>query len=109
VALFTTSLIYSSSIVDFGINEERRGEIACDADLAESCTQCHPPDGDSTQPDEQYKKCPEWTSSDVKIILLAQLKQSAALAAIFFMYAVSALRFGILQKHHVSRYQIDYV
>jgi len=102
VALFTTSLMYSSSIVDFGIDDLRRGEIACEADLAESCTGC-------SNVNESDRKCPEWTSSDVKIVLLAQLKQSAALAAIFFMYAVSALRFGVLQKHYVSRYQIDYV
>jgi len=52
-----------------------------------------------------------WESAreDFRIVLLTQLKQSAALAAIFFLYAFSALRFGFTLQSQISRYQIDYV
>lgn len=51
----------------------------------------------------------EWTNQDVTRIIQTQLKQSATLAAIFFLYAFSALRFGFSLRLSVSRYEIDYV
>ena len=55
------------------------------------------------------RQCPEWTDSDILKVLQTQLKQSATLAAIFLIYAFSALRFGFILRSHVSRYQIEYV
>ena len=56
-----------------------------------------------------HKKIQEWTSQDVARIIQTQLKQSATLAAIFFLYAFSALRFGFSLRGSVSKYEIDYV
>jgi hypothetical protein len=42
-------------------------------------------------------------------VLQTQYRSSAALAAIFIIYAISALRFGFLLRKHISLYQIDYV
>ena len=51
----------------------------------------------------------EWANGDVVRIIQTQLKQSATLAAIFFLYAISALRFGFSLRLTVSSYEIDYV
>jgi len=51
----------------------------------------------------------EWQTGDVVRIIQTQLKQSASLAAIFFLYAFSALRFGFSLRASVSKYEIDYV
>jgi len=53
--------------------------------------------------------CPEWGVSDVLKIEKTIMKQSAAFASIFVMYAFTALRFGFTLKTLVSRYEVDYV
>ena len=106
MVVFAASLVFSVDLVDYGISDEERGSIACYVDTANSCTNCYPNDKgwDPTEP-----QCPEWTLDDVVKVLQTQLKQSATLAAIFLIYAFSALRFGFVLRSHVSRYQIEYV
>ena len=106
MVVFAASLVFSVDLVDYGISDEERGSIACYVDTANSCTNCYPNDEgwDPTEP-----QCPEWTLDDVVKVLQTQLKQSATLAAIFLIYAFSALRFGFVLRSHVSRYQIEYV
>jgi hypothetical protein len=57
----------------------------------------------------QSELTPSLFLSSVVKVLLTQYKSSAAFAAIFILYAISAVRFGILLKRHISMYQIDYV
>lgn len=66
-----------------------------------SCTGC-----DSIYPDEI---CPEWSEGDVTRVLKTIMKQSATVAAIFLVYALTTLRYGFLLLKHVNSYQIDYV
>jgi len=106
VVIFAASLVFSVDLVDYGISKEERGRIACYIDTANSCTNCYPRD-DFWDPEEP--RCPEWTNDDILKVLQTQLKQSATLAAIFLIYAFSALRFGFVLRSHVSRYQIEYV
>lgn len=111
-AIFTASLVYSLDIVRVSLKDDRRGTIACYVDATSSCTNCECPalsaesglDCHSDTP-----RCPEWTSQDVSRIVQTQLKQSATLAAIFFIYAFSALRFGLDLRRSQSKYQIAYV
>jgi hypothetical protein len=98
--IFATSLIYSLNIVDLPL--ENYSDIACYLDTDDSCTGCN-----SDDPNTQ--RCPEWSMLDVKSVLQTTLKQSAALAAIFLVYALITLRHGFLLFRHVSRYQIEYV
>jgi hypothetical protein len=106
MVVFAASLVFSVDLVDYGISDEERGSIACYVDTANSCTNCYPND-EGWDPAEP--QCPEWTLDDVVKVLQTQLKQSATLAAIFLIYAFSALRFGFVLRSHVSRYQIEYV
>ena len=99
--LFVASIIFSADLVNAPIDESARGEVACQIDRGASCTMC-----DAVL---HRDRCPEWTLDDVTKILQTQLKQSATLAAIFILYAISALRFGFLLRKHLSMYQIDYV
>jgi hypothetical protein len=98
--IFVQSILLSSSIVNIPVNNKLRGEIAC-LIAAPTCSFCNNDVGQT--------ECPEWTETDVKIVLSSQLKSSAALAAIFMIYSVGALRFGFVLLRHISRYQIDYV
>jgi hypothetical protein len=100
-AIFVGSLQYAASLHNSPINESERGVVACKVDRNATCTMCdeiHAPD-----------RCPEWTIDEVTQIMQTQLKQSAALAAIFIIYALGVLRFGITLRQHLSLYQIDYV
>lgn len=101
--VFATSLIYSLSIVDLPLTQH--SEIACALDMDGSCTGCHPPS--STQ--EDVEVCPEWSKEDVAKVLQTITKQSATIAAIFLVYALSTLKYGFVLFRHVSRYQIEYV
>jgi hypothetical protein len=95
--LFVTSIAWSTQV---DLNGSQRGDIAClinDND----CTNC-----DAVLSTE---KCPEWSVADVTAIVQTQLKQSASLAAIFILYAVNVMGYGINLRRHLSRYQIDYV
>jgi hypothetical protein len=100
-ALFVASIIFSSNLVTSPIEESERGEVACFADRSVTCTQC--------DAENFSERCPEWTLEDVTQILQSQLKQSATLAAIFIVYAISVMRFGVTLRRHLSMYQIDYV
>ena len=97
--LFGTSISLSLSFVDFPVDDDVRGSIACFLDQAGSCTGC----------DRESDRCPEWSNDDVTKVLQTQAKASAALAAIFLLYALSALRFGFNLRKHIAMYQIDYV
>jgi hypothetical protein len=97
--LFVSSLILSAELIESPIDESDRGTIACYVDGGGTCTQCG----------ETGRECPEWTLEEVTNILRTQLKQSATIAAIFFLYSISVLRFGFVLRKHLSMYQIDYV
>jgi hypothetical protein len=99
--LFVASIIFSADLVNAPIDQNARGEVACQVDGGASCTMC--------DADIASDRCPEWTLEDVTKILQTQLKQSATLAAIFILYSISVLRFGFLLRKHLSLYQIDYV
>jgi hypothetical protein len=100
-ALFIASIIFSVDLVDSPIEESSRGPVACFVDRDVSCTKC-----ESYIPPSE--RCPEWPLDDVTRILGTQLKQSASLAAIFILYAIGVLRFGIGLRRHLGKYQIDY-
>lgn len=91
----------STSLVDVPLSDSERGRIACLIDGSQSCTFC---DNKS-----DLRECPEWEENEVVRVLQTQLKQSATVAAIFWLYAVSALRFGFALRKHISMYEIDYV
>ena len=99
--IFTTSLLYSFDIVN--APEDMYAEIACKLDQQGSCTGC---EGDDVDPES---KCPEWSKEDVQDVLQSIMKLSATLAAIFLVYALTTLRYGLVLFRHVSRYQIEYV
>ena len=95
--LFVTSIVWSTRVE---LNSAQRGEIACLID-DNDCTNC-----DAIL---STNRCPEWSVDDVTAILQTQLKQSATLAAIFILYAVNVMSYGINLRKHLSQYQIDYV
>lgn len=95
--IFVTSLMYYLQIVH--LPEENFQRIACTLDMSGSCTGCH----------DEPQTCPEWSDEDVKKVSETIMKQSATLAAIFFVYAMITLRYGFVLFHYVSRYQIEYV
>jgi hypothetical protein len=97
-ALFVSSIVWSTKV---NLNQGQRGDIACMVDENIDCTNC----------DAVFSKnkCPEWSLEDVESIMRTQLKQSATLAAIFILYAVNVMSYGINLRKHLSMYQIDYV
>jgi hypothetical protein len=95
--LFVTSIVWSTQVE---LNDAQRGDIACLINNND-CTNC-----DASLSEE---RCPEWSVEDVTSILQTQLKQSASLAAIFILYAVNVMSYGINLRKHLSQYQIDYV
>mmetsp|Transcript_39667 Transcript_39667/g.55931 ORF Transcript_39667/g.55931 Transcript_39667/m.55931 type:complete len:117 (+) Transcript_39667:117-467(+) len=100
-AIFTGSILISTSLIDVPLTDSERGVVACVIDTAESCSFCENKDG--------LRECPEWSDNEVTKVLQTQLKQSATLAAIFILYSIGALRFGFVLRKHISMYQIDYV
>jgi hypothetical protein len=100
--IFVGSILHAAQLSNSPIDEGERGLVACQVDRGVSCTLCD-------EKNDATDQCPEWTLDEVTQILQTQLKQSAALAAIFILYAVSVLRFGITLRRHLSLYQIDYV
>jgi hypothetical protein len=101
VTIFAGSIAYSVSFVQIPLTDKSRATIACFIDTAQTCTGC-----DAIIP---TNRCPEWTDDDVTKVLQTQAKSSATLAAIFVLYALSALRFGFSMRRHTLLYQIDYV
>jgi ABC-type lipoprotein release transport system permease subunit len=97
--LLVTSVLYSVSIGQNTLTNERRGEIACYVDQGLTCTRCN----------DLINRCPEWTSTDVKKVLQSQAKSSATLAIICVVYAIIALRYGFNARKHLSMYEIEYV
>mmetsp|Transcript_27885 Transcript_27885/g.37062 ORF Transcript_27885/g.37062 Transcript_27885/m.37062 type:complete len:124 (+) Transcript_27885:1066-1437(+) len=101
VAIFSTSLIFSLEVSPVRLSAEKRGNIACSIDAGASCTNCFD--------DLDENRCPEWSEGEVKKVIQTELKLSATMAAIFFIYGSSALRFGFTLRSHIMKYQIDYV
>ena len=101
IAILGASVVFAGNLVQAPIDDSQRGEVACFVDKDTTCTNCDDPVPEN--------RCPEWTLDDVTRILQTQLKQSATLAAIFVLYAISALQFGLVLRKHLSLYQIDYV
>jgi hypothetical protein len=99
--IFVASILFSASLINSPIDENQRGEVACSVDRNATCTLC-----DALI---LSNRCPEWSLEEVTTILQTQLKQSATLASIFILYAVSVFRFGVTLRRHLSLYQIDYV
>jgi hypothetical protein len=81
------------------IDDEDRGQIACSYDSVGECSAC----------DSDANKCPEWTSEEVSAVLLTQAKGSAAISAIFLIYCLGAIRFGLVMRKRISMYQIAFV
>lgn len=100
-AIFTGSILQSTSLINVPLRDFERGKAACVIDSVQSCSFCGNRLG--------LRECPEWTDGEVTKVLQTQLKQSSAMAAIFILYSISALRFGFVLKKHISMYQIDYV
>ena len=98
--IFTTILIHSLRFVN--LPEEDFREMACVPDVSGGCDGC-------SREDPPAGKCPERTDDDVRRVPETIVKQSAALAAIFLVYASIAPRYGSLLFRHASRYQIKYV
>jgi hypothetical protein len=96
------SIAFSISLVENPLSEEVRGNIACFLDQANTCTACDQDPSDSI-------RCPEWTTDDVTKVLQSQAKSSASFAAIFLLYALSAMQFGFSTRGYIRLYQIDYV
>lgn len=101
VAIITGSILASIRFGYYPITDEERGAVACNFDTARTCSYCGNRIGE--------QECPEWTAGDVTSLLQAEYKMTAILAVIFITYAISATRYGILAKKHISSYQIDYV
>jgi hypothetical protein len=99
--LFIVSIVFSTNIASIPLKDSERGQFACAIDSGSSCTNC----GN----DEGLRECPEWSTEDVMAVVRTSLKLSATVAAIFWVYAVGALRFGILLRRHILMYQIAYV
>jgi multisubunit Na+/H+ antiporter MnhC subunit len=99
--VFFSSIYFNVSLVHDPISEATRGQLACFIDRSGSCTLC------DTQPTDA--QCPEWSRLDVTRILQSQSKAGASLAAICFLYAVGALRYGFTMRKHIRSYQIEYV
>lgn len=104
--IFAVSLIYSVTIIGYDSADYSR--MACFIDVDDSCTGC--PDADESFDSVPYDSvCPEWTDSDVQRVVQTTMKQSATVAAIFLVYALVTLRYGLLLFQYVSQYKIEYV
>ena len=101
VTIFVASITVSSDLIHTPLDQSQRGQVACRVDRNVTCTACDAPDA--------ANRCPEWSLGEVTTILQTQLKQSATLASIFVLYAISVFRFGVTLRRHLSLYQIDYV
>ena len=99
--IFSASIAFSISLRAVPISASERGNIACFLDSVGSCTKC--------ELEDASQRCPEWSRADVTKVIQTQAKGAASLAAIFIIYAISALRFGFVLRKHVTTYQIDYV
>jgi hypothetical protein len=101
-AIFVVSITFSVTfVVPFKLSDDERGILACTIDTVQSCSSCYNRIG--------LTKCPEWTTDEVIKVIQSQLKQSASLAAIVFLYSMGSIRFGVMLRKHISSYQIDYV
>ena len=101
-AIFVVSITFSVTfVVPFKLSDDERGILACTIDTVQSCSSCYNRIG--------LTKCPEWTTDEVIKVMQSQLKQSASLAAIVFLYSMGSIRFGVMLRKHILSYQIDYV
>lgn len=106
-SIFIASLLHSVDLVYIDLDEKLRATIACYVGTVNSCTNCEALTSNITLHVSEI--CTEWNREDVLKIMQTQLKQSASLAAIMLMYALTALRFGFRLKSIVSSYEVDYV
>jgi len=97
ITIFIASILWSYRME---LTESERGDIACDIKNSQ-CTGCDEIIGEN--------RCPEWSFEDITNIKRRQLKQSATLAAIFFLYDINVMMHGLNLRKHLSMYQIDYV
>ena len=97
ITIFVTSIFWSHHLM---LTNVERGTIACTVNHNE-CTNC-----DATIGPIQ---CPEWNYADVTGIVRRQLQQSAILAAIFILYDLNVIMYGLNLRKHLSMYEIDYV
>lgn len=98
-SIFVASIVYSITLGNSQLSEQRRGSIACSIDQGLTCSGC----------DGFQNRCPEWASTDLQKVLQTQAKSSATLAIICVVYAVIALRYGVNARKNLSLYQIEYV
>lgn len=97
--IFGNSVAFSAALPAISVDDVTRGNIACYYARNEGCSNCDAVSG----------KCPQWSPSDVMKVLQTQAKTSATLAAIVFVYAFGAFRFGFVMRKHIATYQIEYV
>mmetsp|Transcript_5831 Transcript_5831/g.13498 ORF Transcript_5831/g.13498 Transcript_5831/m.13498 type:complete len:288 (-) Transcript_5831:95-958(-) len=94
--IFFASIVWSRQLE---LTQTERGDIACTMNYSE-CTDCDL---------EGAVRCPEWSFGDITDIVRRQLKQSAVLAAIFILYDLNVMMYGLKLRKHLSMYEIDYV
>lgn len=103
------SIMSSISLLTDPVSESVRGRVACFVDKNVSCTNCPDVEDEFKVDEDPFNVCPQWTLDEVTKVLQTQLKQSATLAFIFILYAITVLRFGLGLRRHLALYQIDYV
>lgn len=99
IVIVSSSILFAAAIPTISIDDMIRGKIACAIARNYGCSSCG----------SEAERCLEWSVSDVIRILQTQSKTSAAIAAIFLVYAFGAFRFGFVMRRHIATYQIEYV
>jgi hypothetical protein len=108
-SIASASIIFSVNLVKI-LTDPERGELACFIDSACTCSNCVNDNCNDALPyNSTQQQCPEWSIEDVLKVMRTELKLSASIACIFFIYALGALRFSINLLNNVKRYEIDYV
>ena len=100
-SVIAASIVASIHFDYYPISDDVRGSLACSFDTASGCSYC------GNRIDE--RECPEWTTDEVTRLVQSEYKLITVLAVIFIMYAISATRYGMLARKHISLYQVDYV
>ena len=95
-AVLVSSIIYSLNLPNLNVDR-----VKCVLDTNRECATCDDINKDYL--------CPEWSDNHVDIVLRTVLKQSVCLAIFLLMYAMEALRFGLVLNRNLSHYEVDYV
>lgn len=101
VTIFAGSIAFSLSFYDYPLSEESRGVLGCYIDVVNSCSDCDNPN--------EALRCLEWNKEDVTRVIQTQVKNSAAMAFVFALYSIAAIRFGFTMRKYIILYQIDFV